>query len=359
MDYSSVKAIIMAGDGHDSKRLEYDDCVNGRSICNTCFIPVNGRSSLERTVDTLDSLGIKDRHITTNPDYHEAAKAIDPSAAVYPCSADSFIESAFFIRDNIPVGDDEYCLVVFGDTPFTTSRAVSGFLDICSDHDADLYHAIVPKESLDFFNEVFPRKRYVPTRDLHFRVSNLTYGKPHSLDYGNLQSAAEVKAQKKFLNRLKGLYSSLRIGKHSIIRPLLNLTLAYEFEKNGRPLLSKVFRDNVPLSRVEDAVSAFFGAEVRLPALPYAEITFDIDDEAQELDWLVQNEEEISKLISLEHEFLDTIGDVITKVTGILGDEYREHPVTKRLLSDYARGASFLANIGVLRHQDGLPKSKR
>lgn len=130
------------------------------------LIPIDGRTMLERTLDTLRATGRIERVILIGPGEvaeHPAARLAD---AVLPEGGDSgpanILHGLEWLRENDGRHADRV-LILTTDLPFVTSNAINAFLDSCP-ADIDLCAPIIRREA---FEERFPgsENEYVKLRD--------------------------------------------------------------------------------------------------------------------------------------------------------------------------------------------------
>jgi molybdopterin-guanine dinucleotide biosynthesis protein A len=131
-----VNAVVLAGGTRDAV------CAGTPGAPNKAFVPIAGRTLVERTLDALRTVPRIARIVVVAP----AAALSEPALA----AADERRPSGAQIADSLRLGvagfaPDEHVLVATSDLPILTREAVDEFLDGVLARDCDIAYACVEK----------------------------------------------------------------------------------------------------------------------------------------------------------------------------------------------------------------------
>jgi GTP:adenosylcobinamide-phosphate guanylyltransferase len=130
------------------------------------LIALDGRTVLERTLETLRATGRVERAVVIGPEElngHPAARAADAVLPEGASGIDNLFHGIEWLRTHNGGQHAERVLVVTTDLPFLTPEAICGFLDACPPHAAVCLPVIRREE----FEARFPDSRsdFVRLRD--------------------------------------------------------------------------------------------------------------------------------------------------------------------------------------------------
>lgn len=302
---ADLKTLVLAGSDPPSARAR------GRArstrelpLVDKAFLPLHGQLVIEYVLDLLlQECGLTrvwvlapERQLAQIPARHRFIPV--PQQPDVPLFARLSAGSAA-----MAVNAGEPALVIFGDHPLTSLKALQIFLARCSEllEQADFFHALALQAPYREYAPWF-RRTSVHTREMSGRASGFTLAIPSRLHH--LHAFEQLYGVRK-LERLEALFRLLlhmarwlgTDAPRGILDSVL-LYLAKEMEKAGRGAGATIARRleawlaaRVPVGRLERYATRVLGAErgVRLIPVAHGGIAIDVDFaeelEALEMHW--------------------------------------------------------------------------
>lgn len=297
---SELKVLVLAGENAASSRPA-GRADRERPLADKAFLHLHGRLVVEYVLDLLRECGLTQvwvlapqRHLARIPAHHRFSGVAQQQGAGFFGNV-----SASLAAMDLDAG--EPALMVFGDHPLTSAKALRYFLARCYEalDDADLFHAMALQEAYREYAPWFTRTS-MHTRDMSGRASGFTLAVPsrlHRLNaLGELYGIRKLERLESFVGLLWQLMRSLGAdGARAVVDGLL-LYLAMKIEKAGRGpgagasivrRLETWLTNRVPVRRLERYAVRVLGAErgVRLIPIAHGGIAIDVDF-AEEFDAL-------------------------------------------------------------------------
>ncbi len=145
------------------------------------LLPVDGRTVLERTIDSLRGTGRIGRIVVIGPDDIAERHAADSADALLPeteTGPGNIVRGLEWLYEANGRRHSERALIVTTDLPFLTPEAITGFLDACSE--ADICVPVLRRcEIIARFGG--RRQPYVPLRDGWWTIGCVFLVNPESL----------------------------------------------------------------------------------------------------------------------------------------------------------------------------------
>ncbi|MGD8329440.1 MAG: NTP transferase domain-containing protein [Acidobacteriota bacterium] len=281
------------------------------------FVHIRGRLVIEYVLDWLGGAGLHrtwilapQRCLDTIPERY----AFEP---IPQRPGASLAHNLSHAKEVVPLQAGEPVLVVFGDHPLTTVRALQDFLAYCAPrlHEADLYHGLALREA---YLEYWPhfRRTSVLMREFSGRATGLNLMVPDRLH--GIPAADQVYSVRKlerFGRFASMLARSIRLLGLSAPHAMLDAARCYiakDFEKlahrSGRlgvfgERAMRRLQRQVSVKRVERYAAKVFGAErgVHVVPLPHGGAAIDVDF-ADELDVMEANWEALQAIARRQDE---------------------------------------------------------
>lgn len=230
-------AIVLAGGGIEPG-LE-------AGLANKAFLPLAGRPLVAHVVLALQGVRGIDRLAAVGPG--AALRAVLPADVLVVDDAGGIMDNV--VRTLGALGSTARTLVVAGDIPLLTARAVEDFYAACENNSADFHYVIVPQ---DVMERAFPgaRKTFVRVADGTFTGGSVMLFNPAVVDRVRTFVDRVVAARKK---------------------PWL---LAQLF---GWSIVMKFASGRLTIAEMQERVTEILGITARAIISPHAEVAMDVD----------------------------------------------------------------------------------
>lgn len=230
-------AIILAGGGAEPG-LDH-------GLANKAFIPLGGRPLVAHVVAAVRGARGVDRIAVVGP--------VAPLRAALPAET-VLVDDAGGIMDNVlralgVLGTTSRALVVAGDIPLLTARAVEDFLAACENTSADFHYAIVPQEVM--------QQAYPGARKTFIRVADGTFTGGSVM----LVNPAVAERVRDFVDRVVAARK----------KPWM---LAQLF---GWSVVMKFASGRLTIAEMQEKVTEILGITARAVISPYPEVALDVD----------------------------------------------------------------------------------
>lgn len=281
------------------------------------FVHIRGRMVIEYVLDWLHEAGLH-RIWVLGPE--QCLKAIPSHYGIEPIvqrPRASLARNLSHGKEVIPLAPDEPALVVFGDHPLTTARALEDFLDFCLPRleEADLFHGLALRDAYLEYARYFHRTS-VLMRECPGRVTGLNLIVPHRIH--GIPAADEIYSVRKlerfgrFLSLLARTLYLLGSTAPAAVFDSARLYAAKEFEKMSRRsgrrgMLGKRgmhwLQRQVSVKSVERYAGKLFRTErgVRIVPLAHGGTALDVDFD-EELVILEENWDELRAIARRQDE---------------------------------------------------------
>lgn len=283
------------------------------------FSTLRGRLVIEHVLDWLAEAGLREIWVLAPPvqlariPERYAIRPIPQHAGARIFANLSLACSALAPAPGEPV------LVVFGDHPLNTSRALADFLRRCGAllGSADFFHALALRSSYTAFDRWF-RRTSMHLREMSGRASGLNLAVPSRLHrLAVIDEMYEVRKLERMDSLVGLLWRLVRwLGTRSApaLADALVVFLAKECEKRGRGgraapafgLFERLLARTVPAARLERYAARVLQAErgVRLIPVAHGGLAIDVDF-AEELATLERSWDELAALCRLQDAALE------------------------------------------------------
>lgn len=288
------------------------------------FVHLRGRLVIEYVLDWLTGAGL--RHIWVLAP-HRCLREIPARYGIAPIEQRAGASLGHNLRhaeEVIPLGPDEPALVVFGDHPLTTVRALQDFLAFCAPRlqEADLFHGLALRDAYREYDPYF-RRTSVLFRECPGRATGLNLMVPHRIDgipaADHVYSVRKLERFGRFLSLLGRAIYLLGTSAPAAMLDAALLYAAKEFEKlsrrPGRPGACgargmRWLGRQVSVHRVERHAAKLFGTErgVRVVPLAHGGAAIDVDF-AEELEVLENNWEALQAIARRQDDASRGAGD--------------------------------------------------
>jgi hypothetical protein len=281
------------------------------------FVHIRGRLVIEYVLDWLTGAGLREIWVIAP---QQCLDQIPQRYAIRPIAqrpGDSLAHNLSHAREVIPVAAGEPALVVFGDHPLTTVRAVHDFLAFCAPRmgQADLFHGLALRDAYleyaPFFHRTSVLMRECPGRatGLTLLVPDRVHGIPAA---DHVYSVRKLERFGRFLSLLGRALYLLGGSAPGAMLDAARLYAAKEFEKMARhpgrrgaigARAMRWLQRQVSVQRVERYAAKLFGVErgVRLAPLAHGGTAIDVDF-VDELDILESNWDELQAIARRQDE---------------------------------------------------------
>ena len=295
MDVKEIPKIILAGHGPDSR---------GITDRSKCLIPIRGKSSLERTIETLQGMG--HTNIFLAGDRHEitAETTIPSSIGIVHIPYSNFLQKFKELQAFFGFGQDARVLLMNGDAPFLNEESITYFIDHVPD--ADLVMECVAHESLMLFSQ-YHHQTPMHFRDGRLRVGSLFLVRPARIDFGHLEDILEIRKQ----DHARNWFPALRRAYHrlgfSAMHALARMYPSHLCYKAGLPRTARALSFVSP--RVQDITRhahKMIGGTVQHVTSVYAENAIDVDF-PEDCAMYDAKYDEIQERIAAEHGLLSLL----------------------------------------------------
>ncbi len=275
------------------------------------FVHLRGRMVIEYVLDWLQEAGLRnlwvlapERCLSEIPD-HYAVQTIPQRPAA------SLATNLHHAKEVIPLAPDEPALVVFGDHPLTTARALEDFLAFCAPRlkEADIFHGLALRDAYLEYAPYFHRTS-VLMREAPGRATGLNLLIPERIHQipaaDHVYSVRKLEQFGRFVSLLGRALYLLGRSAPAAMFDAATLYAAKELEKmarrpgrlgavgtRGMRRLQRV----VSTTRVERYAAKVFGAErgVRIVPLPHGGAALDVDF-AAELEIMEERWDELREI---------------------------------------------------------------
>lgn len=272
------------------------------------FVHIRGRMVIEYVLDWLQEAGLH-RIWVLAPE--QCLAAIPSHYGIEPIAqrpGASLAHNLSHGKEVIPLAPDEPALMVFGDHPLTTARALEDFLEFCAPRleEADLFHGLALRDAYLEYAPYFHRTS-VLMRECPGRVTGLNLVVPHRIHgipaADQIYSVRKLERLGRFLSLMARTLYLLGGSAPAAIFDSGRLYAAKEFEKMARrPGRRGVIgargmrwlQRQVSVTSVERYAGKLFRTErgVRIVPLAHGGTALDVDF-AEELDILEKNWDEL------------------------------------------------------------------
>jgi len=281
------------------------------------FVHIRDKLVIEYVLDWLHEAGLRqiwvlapERCLTLIPDQYDFHPVPQRPRA-------SLAANLRHGKEVIPLEPGEPALVVFGDHPLTTARALEDFLAKCGPllDTADYFHGLALRDAYLDYSAYFQRTS-VLTRDAPGRATGLNlivHDRVHGIPAADeLYSVRKLERFGRFLSMLGRSLYLLGLSAPSAIIDSAVLYAAKEFEKLARypgrrgaigERAMRWLQRWVPLARIEHYATKCFRAErgVRIIPLAHGGTAIDVDF-VHELDILQDNWDELRAIARRQDE---------------------------------------------------------
>ena len=268
------------------------------------FLQLHGRLVIEYVLDWIREAGLERVWVLAPA---ECLAMIPESYAFTPIEQTPGASLATNLQEAKEIlrpADGEPTLVVFGDHPLTSARAVYDFLSFCGSriHEADFFHGMATTEAYAAFSQYF-RRTSVWMREASGRATGLNLvvsSRVHRVPAtDHIYSVRKLERWGQFFSMLgREIYLLGGLAPHAVWDSV-RMFIAKDFEKGirrggwfGRFCQRRVeaLRRRVPMARLESYAARLFGAErgVRVVPLSHGGTAIDVDF-AEELALIEEN----------------------------------------------------------------------
>jgi len=268
------------------------------------FLRLHGRLVIEYVLDWLQETGLEQIWVLAPA---ECLAMIPEGYAFTPIEQTPGASLATNLQEAKEVlapAEGEPTLVVFGDHPLTTSRALYDFLSFCGArlHEADFFHGMATTDAYAAYSKYF-RRTSVWMREASGRATGLNLvvsSRVHRVPAADhIYSVRKLERLGRFFSMLaREIYLLRGLAPHAVLDSV-RMYIAKDFEKGirrggrfGRFCQRRVdaLRRRVPMARLESYAARLFGAErgVRVAPLDHGGTAIDVDF-AEELALIEEN----------------------------------------------------------------------
>lgn len=281
------------------------------------FVHIRGRMVIEYVLEWLQEAGLR-RIWVLAPE--PCLAAIPSHYGIEPVAQRTGASLAHNLshgKEVIPLAPDEPALVVFGDHPLTTARALQDFLAFCAPRleEADLFHGLALRDAYLEYDHYFHRTsvlmRECPGRvtGLNLVVPNRIHGIPAA---DQIYSVRKLERLSRFVSLMTRALYLLGSSAPAAIFDSARLYAAKEFEKMARrPDRRGVIgargmrwlQHQVSVTSVEKYAGKLFRTErgVRIVPLAHGGTALDVDF-PEELDILENNWDDLRAIACRQDE---------------------------------------------------------
>lgn len=299
--------IVPTGDLDDaSHRAPHEVPLEAKS-----FVHIRGRMVIEYVLDWLTGAGLERIWVIGPQPFLSQIPADYGARTIAQRPGATLGHNLRHARDVVPLERDEPALVVFGDHPLTTIRALQDFLAFCAPRlrEADIFHGLALRDAYLEYAPWF-RRTSVLMRESPGRATGLNLVVPDRV--AGIPAADHVYSVRKlehfgrFLSLSARALGLLGGSAPAAIFDAARLYAAKEFEKLARrdgrlgsfgASGMRWLQRQVSVRRVERYAAKLFGAErgVRLVPLAHGGAAIDVDF-AEELDALEHHWDELTEI---------------------------------------------------------------
>jgi hypothetical protein len=293
---SELKVLVLAGSNELPSPEEVElRARRGREtpLEGKAFLSLRGRLVIEYVLDWIRAAGLERVWVLGPAECLSLIPARYVFTRIEQTPGASLATNLEQAKQAMQPADDEPTLVVFGDHPLITARALHDFLAFCGAHldHADFFHGMALTESYAAFSPYF-RRTSVWTREESGRATGLNLVVPSRVH--RVPAADHIYSVRK-LERLGRFFSMLAreiillgsLAPHAVLDSV-RMYIAKDFEKGirkggrfGRFCERRVeaLRRRVPIARLESYAARLFAAErgVRVAPLAHGGTAIDVD----------------------------------------------------------------------------------
>ena len=310
----ALKVLILAG----SNELPSPEEVQIRArrgketpLEGKAFLRLKGRLVIEYVLDWIREAGLKQVWVLAPAECLALIPESYPFTPIEQPPGASLATNLQEAKEVLRPADGEPTLVVFGDHPLTTSRALYDFLSFCGARldEADFFHGMATTEAYAAFSQYF-RRTSVWMRESSGRATGLNLvvsSRVHRVPAADhIYSVRKLERLGRFFSMLaREIYLLGGLAPHAVWDSV-RMYVAKDFEKGirrggwfGRFCQRRVdaLRRRVPMARLESYAARLFGAErgVRVAPLAHGGTAIDVDF-AEELAVIEENWDDMVEL---------------------------------------------------------------
>lgn len=311
---SELKVLILAGSNELPSPREVE--IRARRGKETplegkAFLQLHGRLVIEYVLDWLREAGLEKVWVLAPAECLALIPEQHSFMPIEQTPGASLATNLQEAKDVLCPADGEPTLVVFGDHPLTTARALHDFLSFCGTrlHEADFFHGMATTEAYAAFSKYF-RRTSVWMREASGRATGLNLvvsSRVHRVPAADhIYSVRKLERLGRFFSMLgREIYLLGGLAPHAVLDSI-RMFIAKDFEKGirrggrfGRFCQRRVeaLRRRVPMARLESYAARLFDAErgVRVAPLAHGGTALDVDF-AEELAIIEENWEDMVEL---------------------------------------------------------------
>jgi hypothetical protein len=281
------------------------------------FVHIRGRLVIEYVLDWLLGAGLRHIWVLAPGSCLRQIPTRYPVTPIEQRAGATLGQNLEHAREVIAPAPDEPALVVFGDHPLTSVRALEDFLSYCAPllEEADLFHGLALRDAYLEYAPWFQRTS-VLFRECPGRATGLNLMVPSRIDgipaADHVYSVRKLERFGRFVSLLGRALWLLGARAPSAMLDAALLYAAKEFEKLSRRPGSRAaigacgmrwLGRRVPVARVQRHAARLFGTErgVRVVPLAHGGTAIDVDF-AEELDLLEENWEALQEIARRQDE---------------------------------------------------------
>ncbi len=277
---------------------------------NKNFYPLRDRPVVQRQLDLVRGMGFA--RIVLVTDTRRLHELDVPEGTIVLEASAKQSENFASVKSAAPFGENDRCLVLFGDTPLLTAGAVRDFLARCRDNPADVHHGLVPYVFAEPFMDFFPRdhfgRRPFHVKEFLARLGCLSLARPAAFDPDATRARVQAVMRGRKQDPGKGGFLSIVIARARVlwggIRFVgltgawmgLSAIVSHWSHERGFPAAARWLRGPVTLARLDDVATRLLGCPSRLLPCPFGGTSLDVDNEVD----LLVHEQYFDHMLALQ-----------------------------------------------------------
>ena len=261
---------------------------------NKNYFSLRGKPVVQYQIDLVRRLGFRRLVLVTELARVESLDLPEDVILVESSSRQS--ENFAAVKEQVPFGEQERCLVLFGDTPLLSAGVLEDFLRRCEAEPADFHHGLVPYVFVEPFMDFFPRP-WLGRQPFHVKEFRVRLGCLSMLRVAGFNPDAHRRAVETVMRGrkqdpiggglIRHLVARARVvwGGLRFIGPLglwmgLAVIAAHWTHQRGFPLAARLLRRPVSLRRLDRVGEKMLGCSSRFVPCIFGGASLDVDNES-------------------------------------------------------------------------------